>query len=49
MEPRPACPVSNDDAKVYTKPWTVRHLQDIMADGELIEFICEENNRFPPQ
>jgi hypothetical protein len=41
--------ITVDDSKVYTKPWTVRHLQDIMPDGELIEFICEENNRFPPQ
>ena len=41
--------ITVDDPKVYTKPWTVRHLQDIMPDGELIEFICEENNRFPPQ
>ena len=39
--------ITVDDPKVYTKPWTVRHLQDIMPDGELIEFICEENNRFP--
>jgi hypothetical protein len=41
--------ITVDDPKVYTRPWTVRHLQDIMPDGELIEFICEENNRFPPQ
>jgi hypothetical protein len=41
--------ITVDDPKVYAKPWTVRHLQDIMPDGELIEFICEENNRFPPQ
>ena len=41
--------ITVDDPRVYTKPWTVRHLQDIMPDGELIEFICEENNRFPPQ
>ena len=41
--------ITVDDPKAYTKPWTVRHVQDIMPDGELIEFICEENNRFPPQ
>jgi hypothetical protein len=41
--------ITVDDPKAYTKPWTVRHLQDIMPDGELIEFICEENQRFNPQ
>ena len=39
--------ITVDDPKAYTKPWTVRHLQVIMPDGEIIEFICEENNRFP--
>ena len=36
--------ITVDDPKAYTKPWTVRHLQEIMPDGELIEFICHENN-----
>jgi hypothetical protein len=38
--------ITVDDPKAYTKPWTVRHVQEIMLDTELIEFICEENNRF---
>jgi hypothetical protein len=41
--------ITVDDPKAYTKPWTVRHLQDLIPDSELIEFICEENNRFSPQ
>jgi hypothetical protein len=41
--------ITVNDPKAYTKPWTVRHVQEIMPDGELIEFICEENQRFPPQ
>ena len=41
--------ITVDDPKAYTKPWTVRHIQDIMPDAELIEFICEENQRFRPQ
>jgi hypothetical protein len=41
--------ITVNDPKAYTKPWTVRHVQEIMPEGELIEFICEENNRFPPQ
>src|SRR5262245_45153323 len=38
--------VTIDDPKAYTKPWTVRVVQQIMLDTELIEFICLENNRF---
>jgi hypothetical protein len=38
--------VTIDDPKAYTKPWTVRVNQRIMLDGELIEFICLENQQF---
>ena len=41
--------ITVDDPKAYTKPWTVRHVQDIMPDGDIIEFICQENNRFTPR
>jgi len=34
------------DTKAYTKPFTVRINQQIMADTELIEFICNENQQF---
>ena len=40
--------VTLSDPKAYTRPWTVRHLQDIMLDTDIIEFICEENNHFTP-
>lgn len=32
------------DPKTYTRPWTVSANQYLMADDELIEFICDENN-----
>ena len=36
-----------DDPKAYTKPFTVRIDQRLVADGsELIEFICHENQMF---
>jgi hypothetical protein len=36
-----------DDPKAYTRPFTVRVVQQIVADGsELIEFICHENQQF---
>ena len=38
--------ITVEDAKAYTRPWTVRHVQELMLDTELIEFICEENNHF---
>jgi hypothetical protein len=41
--------ITVDDPKAYTKPWTVRHVQDIMPNTDIIEFICEENNRFAPR
>jgi len=38
--------VTVEDAKAYTKPFTVRINQQIMPDTELIEFICNENQQF---
>jgi len=36
--------VTIDDAKAYTRPWTVRVNWRLGADEELIEFVCNENN-----
>jgi len=41
--------ITVDDPKVFTKPWTVRHVQEIMPDADIIEFICQENNHFTPR
>ena len=38
--------ITVDDPKAYTKPWTVRVNQRLAVDQELIEFICNENQRF---
>jgi hypothetical protein len=40
--------VTVDDPKVYTKPFTVRMNYRIMPDTDLIEFICNENDRSGP-
>jgi hypothetical protein len=40
--------VTIDDPKVYTAPFTVKVDQHIMPDTELIEFICNENDRSQP-
>lgn len=37
--------ITVEDAKAYTKPFTVRVNWRLYPDGELIEFICNENNQ----
>ena len=37
--------ITIDDPKAYTKPFTVRVNHRIMVDSEMIEFICNENER----
>ena len=34
-----------DDPKAYTKPWTVKQDAHLLPATELLEFICNENNR----
>ncbi len=40
--------VTIEDPEVYTEPFTVRVNQRIMPDTDLIEFICQENDRSGP-
>jgi hypothetical protein len=40
--------VTIDDPKAYTKPFTVTVHQRLMADTELIEFVCQENEKDAP-
>ena len=37
--------ITIDDPKAYTKPFTVRVNQRLMVDQEMIEFICNENEK----
>ena len=37
--------VTVDDAKAYTKSWTVKVNHRIMLDTDLIEFVCQENEK----
>jgi hypothetical protein len=39
--------ITIDDPKAYTRPWTVVEPAVLQADTELIEYICEENNKDP--
>jgi hypothetical protein len=36
--------ITIEDPVAYAKPWTVRQAFQLVADGELIEYICNENN-----
>ena len=40
--------VTIDDPKAYTRPWSVTLAWALQPDTDLIESICEENNRDPP-
>jgi hypothetical protein len=40
--------VTIDDPKAYTKPWTVTLTWRLIPDTDLIESICEENNKDLP-
>ena len=37
--------ITIDDPKAYTRPFTVRVNHRIMVDTEMIEFICNENEK----
>lgn len=38
--------VTIDDPKTYTRPWTVTQPLVLVAEGEMIEYICQENNKY---
>jgi len=38
--------VTIDDPKAYTKPWSVTQQLAFQADTELLEYICNENNKY---
>jgi hypothetical protein len=40
--------VTVDDAKAYTKPWTIRLNQHIALNNELLEYSCLENEKDVP-
>jgi hypothetical protein len=37
--------ITVDDPKAYTRPWTVSEEVHLLPEAELLEFICNENNR----
>jgi hypothetical protein len=38
--------ITIDDSKAYTKPWTVTQQLAFQPDTELLEYICNENNKY---
>jgi hypothetical protein len=37
--------ITIDDPKAYTKPWTITENPSLLADTDLLESVCEENNK----
>jgi hypothetical protein len=37
-----------DDPKAYARPWTIAVNLDLMPDTELLEYVCNENERDLP-
>jgi hypothetical protein len=37
--------ITLDDPKMYTKPWTVKENPHLLVDTELIEYVCNENEK----
>lgn len=37
--------ITINDPKAYTKPWTVSYPLALMPDTELLEYVCNENNK----
>jgi hypothetical protein len=37
--------ITIDDPKAYTKPWTVTEAFRLLPDTELLEYVCNENNK----
>lgn len=40
--------VAVDDPKAYTAPWTVKLVQTFVADSDILEYVCLENERDLP-
>jgi hypothetical protein len=34
-----------DDPKAYTKPWAVTETLEFFADTDLLEYVCNENEK----
>lgn len=37
--------ITIDDSKAYTKPWVVNETFRLLADTDLLEYVCNENNK----
>jgi hypothetical protein len=37
-----------DDPKTYTRPWTIKATRELMPESDLLEYVCNENNKDIP-
>jgi hypothetical protein len=40
--------ITVDDPKAYTRPWTIKLTQPLQPDTEMIDYICQENEKDVP-
>jgi hypothetical protein len=40
--------VTVDDRKAYTKPWSITVNQSMALDTDMLEFVCQENEKDVP-
>ncbi len=40
--------ITVDDSRAYTRPWTVMLKQTIVADSDLLDYVCQENEKDVP-
>ena len=40
--------VTIDDSKMYTKAFTIRYTERMVPDSDVLEYVCEENERAQP-
>jgi hypothetical protein len=34
-----------DDSQMYTRPFTIKFTQDLLADSDIFEYVCNENEK----
>jgi hypothetical protein len=37
--------VAIDDPKMYTRPFSIKYILDLVPDSEIAEYVCDENEK----
>ena len=44
-DPLAVAPTRTNDPKMYTKPFSITYRQRLVPDGDVLEYVCEENEK----